>query len=634
MAKKGSTVANAYVNLIPSAEGFSSGVEKAISEGTVAGGKKASAGLSNLASGFAMGIGQAAFGAVEQLGSKVIDIGKSAIGSYKDYEQLIGGTETLFGTAAKYVEDYANVAYRSAGLSTNEYLETVNGMAAALNQSTGSVWESAKLGNQAVIDMADNANKMGTTMEMIQNAYNGFSKQNYTMLDNLKLGYGGTKQEMQRLLDDATALSGIEFNIDSYADIVNAIHIIQEEMGIAGTTQLEATETIEGSLNMVKSAWDNLIAGLGKDDANLDTLIDQLLNSIFGTDKEKGFLDNLLPRVETIVSGLDRFAVELTSRLPGVVEQILPQLSLMLLNMVTNSINSLNENLPEMITSFEAIFQNVIETAITLVSSVIQMLPSIVEMALNIIVAIANGLAENITTLIPSIIMILEEIIDVILKNLPMILEAASAIINALLEGLIESLPDVSLAINKINYQIIATFISLLPEILKVASDIIWTLIGSMATAIGEMLSADFWNEALNDIVYSFTDIDWAGIGVQCLEGIAKGFDKGMTKLAESCVKIVDNIKGIFTGNLEIHSPSKIFEDYGQMIDEGLALGISSGVSIDATEELADDVASGFNPSVDGGKGDIVIPVYIGSELLQTIVVDSLSMANYKSGGR
>lgn len=634
MAKKGSTVANAYVNLIPSAEGFSSGVEKAISEGTVAGGKKASAGLSNLASGFAMGIGQAAFGAVEQLGSKVIDIGKSAIGSYKDYEQLIGGTETLFGTAAKYVEDYANVAYRSAGLSTNEYLETVNGMAAALNQSTGSVWESAKLGNQAVIDMADNANKMGTTMEMIQNAYNGFSKQNYTMLDNLKLGYGGTKQEMQRLLDDATALSGIEFNIDSYADIVNAIHIIQEEMGIAGTTQLEATETIEGSLNMVKSAWDNLIAGLGKDDANLDTLIDQLLNSIFGTDKEKGFLDNLLPRVETIVSGLDRFAVELTSRLPGVVEQILPQLSLMLLNMVTNSINSLNENLPEMITSFEAIFQNVIETAITLVSSVIQMLPSIVEMALNIIVAIANGLAENITTLIPSIIMILEEIIDVILKNLPMILEAASAIINALLEGLIESLPDVSLAINKINYQIIATFISLLPEILKIASDIIWTLIGSMAKAIGEMLSADFWNEALNDIVYSFTDIDWAGIGVQCLEGIAKGFDKGMTKLAESCVKIVDNIKGIFTGNLEIHSPSKIFEDYGQMIDEGLALGISSGVSIDATEELAEDVASGFNPSVDGGKGDIVIPVYIGSELLQTIVVDSLSMANYKSGGR
>ena len=635
MAKKGSTVANAYVNLIPSAEGFSSGVEKAISEGTEAGSKKASVGLSNLASGFAMGIGQAAFQTVEALGSKVVELGQTAIGSYKDYEQLIGGTETLFGTAAKYVEDYANVAYKSAGLSTNEYLETVNGMAAALNQSTGSVWESAKLGNQAVIDMADNANKMGTTMELIQNAYNGFSKQNYTMLDNLKLGYGGTKKEMQRLLDDATKLSGIEFDIENYADIVQAIHIIQEEMGIAGTTQLEATETIEGSLNMVKSAWDNLIAGLGKDDANLGDLIDKLLNSIFGTDKEKGFLDNLLPRVETIISGLNQFAVELTSRLPGVVADLLPQLSQLLLNIVTNSINSLTNNLPEMITSFEAIFENIISTAITLVSSIIQMLPSILELAINIVVAIANGLAENIPTLIPSIIMILEEIIDVILNNLPMILEAASAIINALLEGLIESLPDISLAINKINYQIIATFISLLPEILKVASDIIWTLIGSMATAIGEMLSADFWNEALNDIVYSFTDIDWAGIGVQCLEGIAKGFDKGMTKLAESCVKIVDNIKGIFTGNLEIHSPSKIFEDYGQMIDEGLALGISSGVSIDATEELAEDVSSNFNPSVEGvGGGDFIFPIYIGDEPIQTVVIKAIDLANYRSGGR
>ena len=634
MAKKGSTVANAYVNLIPSAEGFSSGVEKAISEGTEAGSKKASVGLSNLASGFAMGIGQAAFQTVEALGSKVVELGQTAIGSYKDYEQLIGGTETLFGNAAKYVEDYANVAYKSAGLSTNEYLETVNGMAAALNQSTGSVWESAKLGNQAVIDMADNANKMGTTMELIQNAYNGFSKQNYTMLDNLKLGYGGTKKEMQRLLDDATKLSGIEFDIENYADIVTAIHIIQEEMGIAGTTQLEATETIEGSLNMVKSAWDNLIAGLGKDDADLGNLIDKLLNSIFGTDKEKGFLDNLLPRVETIVSGLDQFAVELTSRLPGVVAQLLPQLSSMLLNMVTNSINSLNENLPEMITSFETIFENVISTAITLVSSVIEMLPSILEMAISIIVAIANGLAENLPTLIPSIIMIIEKILDVLLDNLPMILDAAGKIINALAEGVIESLPDISLAINKINYQIIATFISLIPQLIKLAAEFIWTLIGSMATAIGEMLSADFWNEALNDIVYSFTDIDWKGIGMQCLEGIAKGFDKGMTKLAESAVKIVDNIKGIFTGELEIHSPSRIFEDYGQMIDEGLAIGISSGVSIDATEDLAEDVSSSFNPSVDGGRGDVVIPVYIGNELIQTVVVDALSMANYRSGGR
>lgn len=635
MAKKGKTIGDAYVNLIPSAEDFSSKVEKAVSEGTEAGGKKASAGLSNLASGFAMGIGQAAFGAVEALGSKVVDIGKSAINSYKDYEQLIGGTETLFGTAAKYVEDYANVAYKSAGLSTNEYLETVNGMAAALNQSTGSIWESAKLGNQAVIDMADNANKMGTTMELIQNAYNGFSKQNYTMLDNLKLGYGGTKKEMQRLLDDATKLSGIEYDIENYADIVNAIHVIQEEMGIAGTTQLEATETIEGSLNMVKSAWDNLIAGLGKDDADLGNLIDKLLNSIFGTEKEKGFLDNLLPRVETIVSGLDRFAVELTSRLPGVVAELLPQLSTMLLNMVTNSINSLNDNLDGMISSFETIIENVVNTAITLVTSIIQMMPSIIEMAITIIVALAKGLAENIPELVPTIIEIVEEIIDVIIDNLPMIIDAAGEIIEALIEGIVDSLPDISLAINKINYQIIATFLSLLPQIIELAVNVVWTLLGSMASAISEMLSADFWNEALNDIVYSFTDIDWPGIGMQCLEGIAQGFEKNFVKVKDSITNIAQGIKGIFTGELEIHSPSKIFEDYGQMIDEGLAIGISSGVSIDATEELAEDVSSNFNPSVEGvGGGDFIFPIYIGDEPIQTVVIKAIDLANYRSGGR
>ena len=634
MSKRGNTVGTAYVDLMPSAEGFSEGIKKAIDEGSSAGSKSAASALSNIGTGFAMGIGQAAFGAVTELGSKAVEVAKSSIESYKEYEQLIGGTETLFGNAANYVEDYANAAFKSAGMSANQYLETVNGMAAALNQATGSEWQSAKLANQAVIDMADNANKMGTSMEMIQNAYNGFSKQNYTMLDNLKLGYGGTKKEMERLLEDAEKLSGVEYNIESYADIVNAIHVVQKEMGIAGTTQLEATETIEGSLNMVKSAWDNLIAGLGKDDADLGKLIDQLLNSLFGTDSDKGFLDNLLPRIETVVAGLDEFAVQLTSRLPGVVAELLPQLSTMLLNMVTNSINSLNENLPEMITSFQTIFENIIDTAITLVSSVIQMLPSIIEMALNIIVAIANGLAENIPTLIPAIIEIVEEIIDVILDNLPMIIDAAADIINALAEGLIESLPDISLAINKINYQIIATFISLIPELIKVAAELIWTLIGSMATAIGEMLSADFWNEALNDIIYSFTDIDWAGIGMQCLEGIAQGFDKGMTKLAESAIKIVDNIKGIFTGELEIHSPSRIFENYGQMIDEGLAIGISSGVSVNATKDMAEDVSSNFKPSVESAGGDIVIPVYIGNELLQTLVVDSLNLANYRSGGR
>ena len=173
-----------------------------------------------------------------------------------------------------------------------------------------------------------------------------------------------------------------------------------------------------------------------------------------------------------------------------------------------------------------------------------------------------------------------------------------------------------------------------MPQIIELAVNVVWTLLGSMASAISEMLSADFWNEALNDIVYSFTDIDWPGIGMQCLEGIAQGFEKNFVKVKDSITNIAQGIKGIFTGELEIHSPSKIFEDYGQMIDEGLAIGISSGVSIDATEEMADDVSTSFSPSLAGAGGDVVIPVYIGNELIQTIVVDALNIANYRSGGR
>lgn len=635
MSKK--AVADAYVNLIPSAEGFQDGIEKAINEGTSKGSKSAIGMLSNLGTGFAMGIGQAAFGAVSELSSKVVEVAQSSINSYKEYEQLIGGTETLFGNAANYVEEYADAAFKSAGLSANEYLNTVNGMAAALNQATGSEWQSARLANQAVIDMADNANKMGTSMEMIQNAYNGFSKQNFTMLDNLKLGYGGTKQEMERLLEDAEKLSGVEYNMDSYADIVSAIHVIQQEMGIAGTTQKEATETIEGSLNMVKSAWDNLIAGLGKDDADLGGLIDKLLNSVFGTDSDKGFLDNLLPRIETVVGGVQEFATQLITRLPGIAEEMLPVLSNMLLNMVNNSIEALSNNLDSIIESLQSVFENIITTAITLVTAVIQMLPSILDMALSIIIALANGLVESIPTLIPTIIDVVLTIVDVILDNLPLILNAAVDIILALAEGIIENLPQISLAINKVMYQIIATIVSMLPQIIEIAVKIVFTLIGSMAKAIAEFISSDFWNDALNDIIYSFTDIDWAGIGMNCLEGIAAGFDKGMTKLAESVVKIVDNVKNLFTSGFDIHSPSKLFENYGEMIDEGLAIGMNSGKSVTATQRLSEEVIDNFNPSVraaGAGGGNITIPVYIGNDLIQTIVVDALNMANYRSGGR
>lgn len=255
----------------------------------------------------------------------ITTLGKTALDSYADFEQLVGGVETLFKESAAMVQEYADNAYKSAGMSANEYMETVTSFSASLLQSLdGDTAEAAKKANQAIVDMSDNANKMGSSMESIQNAYQGFAKANYTMLDNLKLGYGGTKEEMARLLKDAQAISGIEYDISSYADIVDAIHVIQEEMGIAGTTAKEASSTISGSISSMKSAWQNLLAGLGNEDADLSGLINNFVNSA-GT-----VADNVLPRVEIILGGIadaiGRIVPIIGERLPVLFESILPLL--------------------------------------------------------------------------------------------------------------------------------------------------------------------------------------------------------------------------------------------------------------------------------------------------------------------
>lgn len=594
MGKKGSAIADAYVNLIPSAEGFSTGIENAINEGTRGGSKSAIGMLSNLGMGFAQGIGQAAFGAVTELGSKAVEVAQQAIGSYAEYEQLIGGVETLFGPAAQYVEDYADAAFKSAGISANKYMETVNSMAAALNQATGSEWQSAKLANQAVIDMSDNANKMGTNMEAIQNAYNGFSKQNYTMLDNLKLGYGGTKQEMERLLEDATKLSGVEYNMESYADIVQAIHVIQEEMGIAGTTATEATETIDGSLKMVKASWENLIAGLGKEDADLGGLMDQLLNSIFGTDTEKGFLDNLLPRIEQVIGGVQEFATKMIERLPGIAAELLPQLSKMLLSMVSSSIESLSNNLPQMIESFESIFENVITTAISLVSSALTMLPDLLNMALSIIVTIAQGLVEEIPVLIPTLIEVVTTIVDVILDNLPLILDAAGEILDALIEGILDNTPELMLAFTEIFYQVMATLISLLPQLLAILVEVSGTLIGSLAKAISEMLTVEFWFNVFDSIISAFTDIDWVGIGKDCIKRIADGVVDEINSIIEAISTVADSI------SLTLVEKTKANEWLEPFIDN-FVTGLETFISglADYASSMIQAVKDFFKPAVD-----------------------------------
>lgn len=244
----------------------------------------------------------------------IVNFGKQIVSSYAEYEQLVGGVETLFGESAKTVQEYAQNAYKTAGMSANQYMETVTSFSASLLQSLGGdTKKAADYADKAVTDMADNANKMGTSMESIQNAYQGFAKQNYTMLDNLKLGYGGTKQEMERLIEDAEDLDDTfkasrDSNGDltmSYADIVDAIHIVQDEMGITGTTAEEASDTISGSINSMKAAWENLSVGLADENANIEELMDNLAQSV------EDVVRNLAPVVWLIIKTIFKTLIEI-----------------------------------------------------------------------------------------------------------------------------------------------------------------------------------------------------------------------------------------------------------------------------------------------------------------------------------
>lgn len=328
----------------------------------------------------------------------VIGIGKSAVSSYADYEQLVGGVETLFGAGGQSIEEYAasvgksvdeasadynklmsaqdkvfgyaKNAYKDAGMSANEYMETVTGFAASLVASLGGDTEAAaEKANQALVDMSDNANKMGSDMESIKNAYGGFAKQNYTMLDNLKLGYGGTKEEMERLLADAEKLSGIKYDVSSYADIVDAIHVVQTEMGITGTTAKEAASTISGSIGMMKSSWQNLLTGFADGNQDMTELIAELWGSI------EAVADNVLPRIQETMAGISRFVIRavpmLLKKIPPMLGQILPQMLSASMVLLQTVIKTLIEALPSLLSELAGVISLVVGNAVSNVSGVV-----------------------------------------------------------------------------------------------------------------------------------------------------------------------------------------------------------------------------------------------------------------------
>lgn len=542
-------------------------------------------------------------------------LGAKAVAAYADYEQLVGGVETLFKDSQDQVMDYANNAYKTAGLSANEYMETVTSFSAALLQSLdGDTSAAADKANLAITDMSDNANKMGTDMTSIQNAYQGFAKANYTMLDNLKLGYGGTQAEMERLLADAEKISGIKYDISSYADIVDAIHVVQTEMGITGTTAKEAASTIQGSFGMMKSAWQNLVTGMADPDQDLGVLVGNFTDSVVIAG------NNLIPRIQELLPRI----VEATTSLIGTVSEQLPAiLGTVLPSLVegaTNLVTGLMAALPSVLSVLADVAPTVINT---LVPALIELLPQITQTGIDVIVSLVQGIADALPQLIPAATDAIIKIVEVLTspENLGNLIDAALAIILALVDGLVDATPKLIAAVPDVIANLVTAIIANMPKILEAGVEITMALADGLIKAIPELVAAipnlilgivqgiidnlpeiimagpkiiaalaTGLVEAIPDIVMvipqlirsivdTFLSFDWGSIGKNIVEGIKNGFVNMWNSFKQTVENVftglVDGVKSF----LGIASPSKVFAGIGGYMAEGLGQGFDKEFS-------------------------------------------------------
>ena len=568
----------------------------------------------------AVAVGKTVAAGVAAGSAAVAGLTTAAVKSYAEYEQLVGGVETLLGArGAKSVEEYAAIvgstvknvaaefemlekaqsltmnnaanAYATAGLSANEYMTTATSLAAALNQSSASQLESAELADMAIIDMSDNANKMGTSMESIQNAYMGFSKQNYTMLDNLKLGYGGTKTEMQRLLKDAQAISGIKYDISSFSDIVSAIHVIQDEMGITGTTAAEASETISGSVAATKAAWTNLVTGLADENANIDQLVNNLVTSASTA------AGNILPVIQTALTGagtlVSTLVPQIFSALPSFVSGTLPNLiqsAVQTVLSVTNSLPGVVDSLAAtliqqsdlLIGSFGEIAMALIDALIAaapsmmtaantlltkLISGLTQNVPQIMATATQIVTMLVSGLASAAPQLIVGAAAIIASFVNSLAENAGQIISTAADLIISLVDGLVAGLPMlIDAAVNLIITLALAlTEPSMLSKLIDSGIDLIIALVDGILGALPQLVAAvpQIIENIVTTLVAKLPDIIDAGKDIvnKLIEGInevvgeaGEAFGKIMSLLWDTAKEIdwiqlgKDIVKGILDG--------------------------------------------------------------------------------------
>lgn len=520
--------------------------------------------------------------------SGVAFLTKSSLEQYAEYEQLVGGVETLFKQSADIVQQYADNAYKTAGMSANEYMDTVTSFSASLLQGLGGdTAKAAEVANQAITDMSDNANKMGTSMQMIQNAYQGFAKQNYTMLDNLKLGYGGTQEEMARLINDSGVLGDAfvatanNINEVSFDKIIEAIHVVQTNMGVTGTTAAEAASTIEGSVASAKSAWTNLITGIADENADLDTLIGNFVTSA------ETVAGNVVPRITQILSGMgtaiEQLAPILAAEVPTLIASVLPSIvnggAQLLVGLVTGLVSAL----PQLVAAVPGIID-------TMITSISEALPQILNVGVQLLDQLTTGIETGLPDMVSRIPEIITQFLNYITEQLPTILDKGVDLLNNLVNGIIGAIPEMVAALP----QVITSFTKYLsdswPKITRAGIDILKNLITGIIGAIPDLVAS--LPLIINAIITGIENLmgGIVDVGKNIVRGLWEGISSMFGWIGEKVGGFFDNLFGGVEEHEEINSPSKKWAQIGKYDAQGFGKGFS-----DEFGHIRRDIESGMD---------------------------------------
>lgn len=591
----GSTLGKAYVQIIPSAKGISGAIQGLISNDCIGAGEKGGAGFASKFASVAKGV--LAGGAIAKVVSDSLNEGAKL-------QQSLGGIETLFKGSADKMKNFASEAFKTVGVSANEYMENVTSFSAGLISSLGGdTNKAADIANMAMIDMADNANKMGTSMESIQNAYQGFSRGNYTMLDNLKLGFAGTKSEMERLLAKAQEISGMHYDISNLSDVYEAIHVVQEEFKITGTTANEASTTLSGSLASMKASFTDLLGAISTG-GNIGTALSNL-----GTTISTFLFSNLIPMIFNIVksipAGIIGFFTEfvpqfaqtaidaITSWGQGFVEG-LPQLQEKIGELWENAKTFITEKLPEWVEKGGEMLGNliqgfaeklpewrdkIVELAKNGIDYLVQNLPQWIEKGGQFIVNLISGLVSKIPEFLSKLGEFLGKALAYIGQNLPQWLAKGVELLGKLIEGIVKMTPKILLTIGKLLLQLIGKLLEGLPKFLKAGADFIGKVIEGLMSMLGNLLTGagDIANQAIDAIKGIFEGA--FNIGKNLVEGIWNGISSMGKWIGDKIGGFFGGIIGLGKKVLGIASPSKVFAEMGTYCGEGFGIGLSKSTN-------------------------------------------------------